>query len=47
MDLLEGFEDLRLQRRELAESLQEQLARASNWVDAYDGKMSRWRQPEF
>ncbi|KAG9034956.1 hypothetical protein FS837_002082 [Tulasnella sp. UAMH 9824] len=35
MDLIEGFEDLRLQRRELAESLEEQLNRTSTSVEAY------------
>lgn len=42
MDLVKGFEGLRLQRRELAESLQEQVTRASRWVEAYDGNMSSW-----
>ncbi|KIO21793.1 hypothetical protein M407DRAFT_217585 [Tulasnella calospora MUT 4182] len=37
MDLLEGFEGLRLQRRGLAEGLDEQVTRAQNWVKAYDG----------
>ncbi|KAG8938085.1 hypothetical protein FRC00_005346 [Tulasnella sp. 408] len=39
MDLLKGFEDLRLQRRELGESLHEQVTRASSLVEVYDESM--------